>query len=189
MLPKPKTPGDESSEWKLESRELVLKNRWHHYLHDHGKKPDGSDFDYYYIDVRYSCAVVALTKDRQLIMVNQYRYPTNKWTWEVPGGGGEAELSPEKLIAKELLEETGYQAGSWEFLNLIDVMNGYSSDQSYVFLARDCFKVGDQQLEASEQGMNVVLFSVEEVYQKIANGEIVDSFTLAALMIAQKHIL
>lgn len=181
-------PTPEESKWKIEQREIVLESKWNRYVHDSGKTDHGSDFDYYYVQINHSVGVVAMTKGK-VILVRQYRYPTARVSLEVPGGTAEKKEKPELIAKRELVEETGYEAKSFIRLGEIDVANGYSSDIAQVYLASNCEKIQEPELESSEEGMTVELYPVEEVYEMIQAGKITDSFTLAAFMLAFPHIL
>jgi ADP-ribose pyrophosphatase len=182
-------PTKDESKWKIESREVILENDWHRYVHDKGKTSSGDSFDYYYIQVPHSAGVIAVSEGK-LVLVRQYRYTTARESLEVPGGTGHEENeSPEKVAERELLEETGYEAKAMIPIGEFDVANGYSSDIAQVFLATDCKKIKAQNLESTEKGMSVELHPIEDVYEMVQDGKITDSFTLTALMLAWPHLL
>jgi len=181
-------PKPEDSKWKINSREIIHENSWYRYIHDRGKLPNGKDFDYYYVQVEFSMGVLPVI-DGQLLLVRQYRYLTGRLSLEVPGGGGKFGESPKSIAKRELLEETGYQAGQLLDIGNMDVANGYSSDVAHVFIATKCKKASKQNLDATEVGMKVELHPIEKVYEMVQEGKITDSFTLAALMMARPHLL
>lgn len=55
--------------------------------------------------------VVAVTLERRLVLVSQYRHAGGRWTWEIPAGSIEPDEGPTEAAARELLEETGHVAG------------------------------------------------------------------------------
>ena len=181
-------PTPEESEWTIEKREVVKETKWNRYVHDSGKTVYGKDFDYFYLQIQGSATVIGLS-DGKLILVKQYRYPTAKWSLELPGGGINDGDTAEQTAKQELLQETGYEPKSLMKLGELDVMNGYSSDIATVYFAPECIKVADQQLEETEQGTTVELIPVEEVFEMVQEGKVTDAFTLAALMLAFPHIL
>ncbi len=83
-------------------------------------------------------AVVAVNDNRQILMIRQYRHPVGQLLWEIPAGlldvAGE---SAETAARRELLEETGYQAGRLEPLVEFYTTPGGSSEKIEVFIARD----------------------------------------------------
>jgi ADP-ribose pyrophosphatase len=179
----------EKNKWTRSSRKELFKSPYNSYYHDVGKTHMGKDFNYYYIHCGPSAGVIALTDNNQVVLVRQYRYTTNRISLEVPGGSVQGENNPDEVIRQELLEETGYKARTLQLLNIMDVANGYSDDQAYVYLAKGCRLIADQHLEDSEEGMQVELYDIDEIYQLIQTGQVTDAFTLSAFMLARNHLI
>ena len=59
---------------------------------------------------RIACGVLALDDEDQVVLVGQWRYPLEIYSWEIPEGGGDASESPFEAIQRELAEEAGLQA-------------------------------------------------------------------------------
>jgi len=182
-------PKPETSKWIIEKREVIHKNPWYQYLHDSGKTDTGKAFDYYYVGKVFSVGAIALTEERKLILVRQYRYLTERESLEVPGGGGDISRSTEEVIKKELLEETGYEGKSYLPIGEFDVANGHSTDIATVFLVSGCKKIKEQTLEDTEEGMTVELHDIDDVFEMVQTGNITDGFTLSCLMLAFPHLL
>ena len=183
------SPQPDQSRWHLERREVLNTNKWYRFIHDQGTTDKGKNFEYFFIASEWSCLAVALTEDNQLILVRQYRYPINQSSLEVPGGMREAGLTPEELIKKEFLEETGYEAKSCQSIGKFYSAPAICNDLVNIFLLRDCIKVSEQHLEDSELGMEVDLYPVDQVYEMVQDGEITHSLTLAALLLAWPYVL
>ncbi len=182
-------PRQESSRWKIEKREVLHKNPWYEYRHDAGLTQQQKPFDYYYVYKGRSCGILALTGDRRLILVRQYRYLESQDLLQIPGGSVLSGTEPRDGAALELAEETGYVASEMSLLQTVSYAPGYAVDRASIFLASGCRQRGNQQLEATEEGMRVELLSIEEVYQAVDEGRITDIFTLAALCLARKRLL
>jgi ADP-ribose diphosphatase len=137
--------------------------------------------------------IVAITDDRKIVLVEQFRPPVNRNVIELPAGlagdlaGAETE-SLQTAAERELLEETGYRAGRWT-----ELAHGYSSpgltDESIVlFLAEGLTKVGAGGGDDSE---NITLHEVplEEAFAwLIQNGRRADLKLLAGLYAAERHL-
>jgi ADP-ribose pyrophosphatase len=83
-------------------------------------------------------AVVALNEAGQVLLIRQYRHPVGRLLWELPAGLRDVAGEPLHLAAaRELLEETGYQAGDWRVLVDFYSSPGISTERIRVFLARD----------------------------------------------------
>ncbi len=79
------------------------------------KMPDGSQADFYISKEEKPVCVLALTRDKKVILAKQFRPGPNKILMELPGGDMEKGEIPEKAMARELLEETGYR-GKLKFI-------------------------------------------------------------------------
>ncbi len=183
-------PKPAGSRWRIETREVIASNRWHEYRHDSGVTDYGKPYDYFYIYKKYgSVAVIPLTSDGKIVFVRQYRYLMNSDSLEIPGGGQEEVATSEEVARRELREESGYEAASLKQIGVIDIACGHSTDRAPVFIAQGCTQIHSQDLEDTEQGITVELYTVQEAYAMADTGKITDSFTLSALCLARRHLL
>lgn len=181
-------PAASKSRWKINKREILHKNRWHEYRHDAGLTEEGKPFDYYYVYyANPSAVVVALTEDKEMILVRQYRYVVGQDSLQIPGGRVK-NSSTQQIAAQELREETGYEAGELRHIGSLDYAPAHSTDKVELFLATNCRRVADQDLEDTEAGMTVEVLPIADVYQRAEQGLIDDTLTLAALLIARPHL-
>ncbi len=93
-----------------------------------------------------AAVIVAITEQRQLLLVEQYRIPLGRRVIELPAGlvGDLAENKHEGLeeaARRELFEETGYEAGSIEYLLEGPTTPGLANEVYALLLARDVRKV------------------------------------------------
>jgi 8-oxo-dGTP pyrophosphatase MutT (NUDIX family) len=83
-------------------------------------------------------AVVALDEADRVLLIRQYRHPVGRLLWELPAGLRDVAGEPLHLAAaRELLEETGHQAGDWRVLVDFYSSPGISTERIRVFLAQD----------------------------------------------------
>ena len=145
----------------------------------------GREVTYSFIVAAPSVQVVAVTPAKKLVIVRQYRYPTNGWNYELPGGGA-GKLTLARAARKELEEETGWRAGQVRKVGDFVVYSGLSSEISTVFLATG-LKPGRQELEDTE---NLTVHEVGwgELERMIQRGEFRDGMGLAALGIAREPL-
>lgn len=125
--------------------------------------------------------VVAVTPERKVVLVRQYRYPSGKFAYELPGGGTERRTPREAAIA-ELREETGYRASRARRLGEFTVYCGLSDEVCHVYLATG-LKPGLPKLEKTEH-LTVHEVSFDELHAMIQRGKFSDGMGLAALAIA-----
>ncbi len=90
-----------------------------------------------------SCVgILAITPQQEIVLVEQFRIPIQRRVIEIPAGivGDEPEHLGESLAetaARELLEETGYRAGTIEPLIVTPTSAGLTSEFIHLFHARD----------------------------------------------------
>lgn len=130
--------------------------------------------------------VVPVTDDGKIVMVTQHRYPLNKVLLELPAGKLNKDEDPFICAVRELEEETGYKSKNVTELGCIYTTPGYSTEKLWIYLAKD-LKPGDHNREEGEFGMQVLELSMQEIENKIYNGEIVDGKTICGIYFAKKH--
>ncbi len=135
--------------------------------------PDGRREEFYLKRERPAGAVLALTPDRRVILARQYRPGPDRVLYELPGGFIEPGEEAVDAIARELLEETGYQgdvhaAGPYWH-------DAYSDARRFAFFATDCVKAAEPQPEHTEF-IDVVTLPVDEFRTRILRrGELTDA--------------
>ncbi len=134
--------------------------------------------------VAHSPAVVIVPVDSKgnLIMVSQYRYPVNAQVLEFPAGGLDEGESPRASAQRELREETGLASSKLINLGGFWSAPGFLTEYLHAFLALDLY---DSKLEPDpDELITTCKYSFAEVESMVANGEIQDSKTIAALYLA-----
>lgn len=157
--------------WKELQREQVFKKFSRTIMRVDFEMPDGTTSDFYIKDEKPAVAIVAITKDNQIILVEQFRPGPQKIFLELPGGyadSGETALHTGK---RELLEETGYSGDLEEVTTCYD--DAYSTMIRTVVIARNCSKINTQALEQHEYA-NVHLVSVDDFRKILRSGEMTD---------------
>lgn len=132
-------------------------------------------------------AVVALTADNQVRLVKQFRAATEKWFLELPAGGLGKNEDPDLAAPRELLEETGDQAATWQKLGGFYSAPGIFTEYIHLYLATD-LTPGDNQLEFDEHIVEVLTVPWAEAIAMIQRGDIEDAKTIGGLMLAGLHL-
>jgi len=97
-----------------------------------------------------AAAIIPLTTDEKVIMLKQYRHAVGGPLWEIPAGTMDpADDSPLACARRELEEETGFSAATWDALGELTPVPGYSDERIHLFLARDLSPTA-QNLDADE---------------------------------------
>lgn len=147
---------------------------------DHVLLPNGKESMREYIVHPGAVVVLAFLDNGNLLFERQFRYPLRRVFLELPAG----KIDPGEPILdtarRELLEETGYVAASWEHLGVMHPCIGYSDERIEIFAARELHLAGEKQLDHNEF-LDVIEISPEEAKAAVFRGEISDAKTITAL--------
>ena len=178
-----------SFDWKLLKSRYVVKDKWLALRADTYQMPDGKIVEPFYV-FEYSTwvNVVALTKNQEIVLVEQYRHGIQKTVLELPGGGIEPEdISPLAAAKRELLEESGYTSENFIETGIISPNPATHNNLIHCFLAKDVELVADLKLDSTEI-INVKLLPIENLIQNFDNGILLQSFHISSLFFALKKL-
>ncbi len=177
-----------SNAWrKLLSRSIV-KDRWIDLRADTCVTPGGVEISPYYV-LTYPdwVNVVALTPDRQLILVRQYRHAVEAPVLELPGGVMDAsDANAEQAARRELLEEAGFASDRWLKISSLYANPATHTNRMHSFLALDATPQGAQALDCGEEGLSLQLMPLDDVVEGLATGLIGQSMHVAMVMLATR---
>jgi 8-oxo-dGDP phosphatase len=168
------------------SRE-IYRNRWLILREDDIRRPDGSPGVYSVVD-KPTYALVIPYDGQRFRLIEQFRYPIGARRWEFPQGTAPdlADVEPAELAERELREETGLRATSFEALGQLEVAPGLTSQRGWVFLATGITE-GEPDREHEEQDMRSAWFDRGDVEQMVRSGVIADSQSIAAFGLFLLH--
>lgn len=127
---------------------------------------------------------ILAVKDHQIILVKQFRYPNRIQTIEVPAGKLEKDEDPQDCAFRELEEETNNRARDMKFIMKVLPSPGYTSEWLYLYEAIDFEEVNDALAGDDDEFIDIIRMDIDEAYQKVLDGEIVDAKTVIAIMYA-----
>jgi ADP-ribose pyrophosphatase len=173
--------------WVVRKSTALLKRHWMELREDLVSLPEGSEeFEFHIVELPTWVAVVALTADRELLFVDQYRHANQVVSRELPAGVIEPDETPLAAAQRELLEETGYVADDW--LPLIELLPEPSKvkTRAHFFVARGARRVAEQRPDSTEQ-IHVVTIDASAWMQEVTSGRLQHGVHLAALLFAAQR--
>lgn len=135
--------------------------------------------DYNIVEEPDIVTVFALTSEKELLMVEQYKHGISEICLEIVGGfkDGADALEDAK---RELMEETGYRSANWQSAGTFIINPSRQPNRMYHFIALDAEKVGEQDLDEAEI-IRVHKMPLAEVEKAILDGKISAVHTIAAI--------
>lgn len=133
--------------------------------------------------------IVPVTRDGQIVLVEQYRHAIGEMTLEIPGGSTDPHTGETAQVAaeRELVEETGYKAGRVELVASHQPNPAMQNNLMHTYIGWDCEHVAEPTPDPYED-IVVVTKTVDEVYKLIASGEIKHTIVVASLLLALPHL-
>ena len=128
----------------------------------------------------YATGVVPIDEKGNVILVGQYRFPLNSYSWEIPEGGGAKTIPILESAQRELREECGVTAANWLEILDADLSNSVSDESGTLFLASYLSETAAQP-DDTEQ-IQVVRVPFWDAIARVKRGEIRDSLSVAALL-------
>jgi len=174
--------------WKKVKENIIYKNKFGFTLRDDDViTPAGKPGKYMVLESNGYAVVVALTVNKKLIMVRQWRYPLEKESYEVPAGAINKDEDSLISAKRELLEEVGGKTDNWHLLGSHWLGNGAMKIKGYIYLAQDV-KISKSNQEDTEN-IEVELANFNDVYKMVINNEISDYRTKLAILLTRNYLM
>lgn len=173
------TSNETKNPFHILSTKQIYKNPWIELVEHQVLNPRGKPGIYGVIKFQNRAVGVIPYEDGHVWMVGQYRFPLEKYSWEIPEGGSPAGEELVDTARRELKEETGLEAESYELIAQMHLSNSVSDEYAAVYLARG-LKRGASSPEDTEE-LRVKKLRLEDVFAQVESGEITDSMTVAGI--------
>lgn len=175
---------DPGSPWRTLSRTEVYDNPWITVREDAVVRPDGNQGIYGVVDMkRVALGAVPLFSNGDTLLVGQYRYALDTYSWEIPEGGGDPAVGLLAEIRRELREESGLAAEHWTELGTLHTSNCVTSEQGRLWLAEELSE-HEAEPEVTEE-LRTWRLPFGEAVAMALDGRLTDSMTVAGLCRAQ----
>ena len=147
---------------------------------DEALLPNGATASREIVEHNGGICVVPITEKNEVLMVEQYRYPSSEVVLEIPAGKRDGDEEPLEGGKRELKEETGAVAENYTFLGELYPSPGYCGEIIYMYLATG-LSYGETNPDEDEF-LNLKKIPLEKAVEMIMNGEIKDAKTQAAIL-------
>jgi len=150
------------------------------------RETDDAEHNFFVIESPDWVNVVALTKEKAVILIEQFRHGTQEITLEIPGGMVDGRENPETAARRELAEETGYESDEFIFLGKSRPNPAIQTNWMYHYLALDCEKTQETAFDEHESLITKVV-SLAEIEKLIKDGEITHSLAISGFYYFNLH--
>lgn len=138
--------------------------------------------DFVVIDAPDWVNVIALTPDHQLVLVRQFRYGTDEFSLEIPGGVIERGEDPVAAGLRELREESGYRGANARLLGSVHPNPAMQNNRCHLVFVEGVQRRDDLEWDEDEE-FEIVTMPVEDVYQLAYSGGITHALVMDGLLL------
>jgi ADP-ribose pyrophosphatase len=148
---------------------------------DRVRMPNGREVTVDVVRHAKSVVLIPVPEPGRIILVRQYRYPINRFLWELAAGSVDAGETPEQAARRECHEEIGQVPDTVVRMSALHPTPGYC-DEEMVFFKLSGFSVPDEKAEQDEdEDIEVQVFDLREARDMVRRGEITDMKTVVGL--------
>ncbi len=171
---------------RINSYDLVHKSRVFKMVRENVTLDNGVTVDIDLIHHPGASAIVPFLDPETLVLIRQYRHAVRKYIWEIPAGTLDPAENPLECASRELVEETGFEADTWEKLGEIIPVPSYSDERIHIFMAKD-LKADRQHLDMDEV-LDVHQVKVTDALKMIEQGDIQDAKSITGIFLALRRM-
>ena len=170
-------------DWQELERSLLQKTRVFDLYSKRMKSPKGDyEDDFFFIEAPDWVNIIALTDERKVVMIRQFRHGVSSVCLEIPGGIlDERGEIPLQAATRELLEETGYEVESVKPLGFCHPNPAIQVNRCFFFLGTGAKKTSDLNLDPAED-IETTLIPLTEIPDLILSGEVSHTLVNSAFL-------
>lgn len=172
---------NEINPWTIISSEEKYDNPWINLTEYQIINPNGGKGIYGKVHFKnLAIGILPINEKGEIVLIGQYRFPLDVYSWEIPEGGGKIGVDPLESAKRELLEETGLRANRWTKLLEMHLSNSVSDELAIIYVAEDL-----EQFEAEPEEtelLEIKKVTFDHALKMVMEGEITDSMTVTAIL-------
>ncbi len=161
--------------------ERVFEGRVFNVDRDRVTMPNGRTMEVDVVRHAKSVVIAPVPEPGKIVLVRQFRYPVNRFLWELPAGSVDAGELPEQAARRECHEEIGLVPGTVVRLAALWPTPGYCDEEMIFFRVSGLEQPTEAAHVDEDEDIETQTFELREVREMVRRGEIVDMKTIVAL--------
>ena len=167
--------------WLVHETRGAYQNPWITVTEHAVTRPDGKPGVYGVVNfANLAMAILPVFEDGTITLVGQHRFPQDRYSWEIPEGGGPLADDPLASAQRELKEETGLTAANWQEILRMDLSNSVTDEAAIGYIATGLSQ-GEAEPEGTEE-LQIRRISFRAALEEVSRGDISDALTVAMLL-------
>lgn len=144
--------------------------------------PNGKEAKREIVNHPGAVAIIAITDEGKLVLVEQYRKALERSIIEIPAGKIDPGEQPEKTARRELEEETGYGCHELTYIQTFATSPGFADEIIHLYVAKGLYKVEEKAALDEDEFVSLMEVTIEEAEEMVKDQQIYDAKTAFAVL-------